>query len=181
MVPETQVLLWSDIESRYLELQGRTVDAGTGYEYLLEWSELSKTIAETGNFLQLATDLNNADKAAQEQLSHFHRVTQPAVTIADAALRRKILAVSSPSVPEDASIVLRRMHTDERAYREENVQLEAEEADLVTEYSQLTGSQMVEYDGQKLTIPEIQRNLQEPARGVREDSGWGWREIKNKS
>src|ERR1700733_14605974 len=100
MITKTHFLLWSDVESRYLELQGRTVDAGTVYEFLLEWSELSKTVAETGTFLQLATDLNTADKAAQKQLSHFHRVTQPAVTIADAALRRKILAVSSPSVPE---------------------------------------------------------------------------------
>jgi oligoendopeptidase F len=178
MIPETQILVWSDLESRYSELQGRRVNSGTVYDFLLEWSELSKAVAETGTFLQLASDLDTADQAAQEQLSHFHRVTQPAVTIAEAALRRKVLAVSSPSVPEDASIVLRRMHTDERAYREENVQPEAEEADLVTEYSQLTGSQMVEYDGQKLTIPEIQRNLQEPARGVREDSWRAWQKSK---
>src|SRR3984885_2834083 len=120
MIPQTQILLWSDLESRYLELQGRTVDAGTVYELLLEWSELSKTVLETGTFLQLATDLDTADQAAQEQLSHFHRVTQPEVTIAEAGLRRKVLATSGPSVPADASIVLRRMHTDERAYREEN-------------------------------------------------------------
>jgi oligoendopeptidase F len=178
MLPETQILVWSDLESRYLELQGRRVTSGTVYDFLLEWSELSKTVAETGTFLQLATDLDTADQVAQEQLSHFHRVTQPAVTIAEAALRRKVLAVSNPSVPEDAIIVLRRMHTDERAYREENVQLEAEEADLVTEYSQLTGSQMVEYDGQKLTIPEIQRKLQEPTRDVREDSWRAWQKSK---
>ena len=46
-------------------------------------------------------------------------------------------------------MVLRRMRTDEMAYREENVQIEAEEADLITEYSRLTGSQMVEYEGQR--------------------------------
>jgi oligoendopeptidase F len=178
MLPETQILVWSDLESRYSELKGRSVNSGTVYDFLLEWSELSKTVAETGTFLQLATDLDTADQAAQEQLSNFHQMTQPAVTIAEAALRRKVLAVSSPSVPEDASIVLRRMHTNELAYREENVQLEAEEADLVTEYSQLTGSQMVEYEGQKLTIPEIQRNLQEPARGLRENSWRAWQKSK---
>jgi oligoendopeptidase F len=178
MIPQTQILLWSDLEPRYLELQGRTVDAGTGYEFLLEWSELSKTVAETSTFLQLAADLDTADEAAQEQLSHFHRVTQPAVTIADAALRRKVLAVTSPNLPEDATIVFRRMGTDERAYREENVQLEAEEADLVSEYSQLTGSQLVEFDGQKLTIPEIQRYLQESDRGIRENSWRAWQKSK---
>jgi oligoendopeptidase F len=178
MIPQTQILVWSDLESRYLELQGRRINAGTVYDFLLEWSELSKAIGETSTFLQLAADLDTADQTAQEQLSHFHRVTQPAVTIADAALRRKVLAVSSPNVPEDATIVLRRMHTDERAYREENVQLEAEEADLITEYSQLTGSQLVEYDGQELTIPEIQRNLQEPDRVIRENSWRAWQKSK---
>jgi len=54
------------------------------------------------------------------------------------------------------------MHSDQLAYREENVPIEAEEADLITEYSRLTGSQLVDYEDQKLTVPEIQRNLQEP-------------------
>ena len=178
MIPETQILVWSDLESRYLELQRRRVDAGTVYDFLLEWSELSKTVEETGTFLQLAADLDTANQNAQEQLSHFHRVTQPAVTIAEATLRRKVLAVGSPNVPLDATIVLRRMHTEERAYREENVQLEAEEADLITEYSQLTGSQLVAYNGQELTIPEIQRNLQEPDRGIRENSWRAWQKSK---
>ena len=70
------------------------------------------------------------------------------------------------------------MHTEERAYREENVQIEAEEADLITEYSQLTGSQLVDYEDQKLTIPEIQRNLQEPDRDIRENSWRAWQKSK---
>jgi oligoendopeptidase F len=178
MIPQTQILVWSDLESRYLELQGRRVDAGTVYDFLLEWSELSKTVEETSTFLKLAADLDTVDQHAQEQLSHFHRVTQPAITIAEATLRRRVLAVSSPNVPEDATIVLRRMRTEERAYREENVQLEAEEADLITQYSQLTGSQLVTYDGQELTIPQIQRNLQEPDRGIRENSWRTWQRSK---
>src|SRR6202035_5757144 len=132
-LPQTQVLVWSDLESRYAELQARSVNTDTVNAFLLEWSELSKTVGETGTFLQLAADLDTADQAAQEQLSHFHQVTQPAVTIADAALRRKVLAVPDPQIPSEAIMVLRRMRTDELAYREENVPIEAEESDLITE------------------------------------------------
>jgi oligoendopeptidase F len=178
MLPQTEIFQWSDLESRYAELEGRALNSGTVYAFLLEWSELSKTVAETGTFLQLAADLDTSDQDAQAQLSHFHRLTQPAVTIADAALRRKALAVPEPNVPPEAAIVLQRMQTDERAYREENVQIEAEEADLMTEYSQLTGSQLVEYEGQKLTIPEIQRKLQEPDRSIRENSWRAWQKTK---
>ena len=177
-LPQTQVLVWSDLESRYAELQARSVNADTVDAFLLEWSELSKTVTETGTFLQLATDLDTADQAAQEQLSHFHQVTQPAVTIADAALRRKVLAVPDPNVPSEATIVLQRMQTDERAYREENVPIEAQEADLITEYSRLTGNQLVEYEGRELTVPEVQRNLQEPDRNVRENSWRAWQKAK---
>jgi oligoendopeptidase F len=177
-LPETQVLVWSDLAPWYAELQARVVNAGSLYDFLLEWSELSKTVGETGTFLQLAADLDTADDAAQEQLSHFYRVTQPAVTIADAALRRKVLAVPDPHIPPEVIMVLRRMRTDEVAYREENVQIEAEESDLITEYSRLTGSQMVEYQGQQLTIPEIQHRLQEPDRSVRENSWRAWQKAK---
>ena len=177
-LPQTQVLVWRDLESRYVELQARPVTPDSVYAFLLDWSELLKTVAETGTFLQLATDLDTTDQGAQEQLSHFHQVTQPAVTIADAALRRKVLAVQKPNVPAEAIIVLQRMETDERAYREENVPIEAEEADLITEYSRLTGSQLVEYEGQELTVPEVQRNLQEPDRDVRENSWRAWQKAK---
>jgi oligoendopeptidase F len=177
-LPQTEILVWGDLEPRFSELQARPVNASGVYAFLLEWSELSKTIGETGTFLQLATDLDTADQAAQERLSHFHRVTQPAVTIADATLRRKVLAVVDPNLPSEAIPVLRRMRTDELAYREENVPIEAEESDLITEYARLTGSQLVDYEGQQLTVPEIQRNLQEPDRSIRENSWRAWQNAK---
>src|ERR1700726_3638619 len=177
-IPSTQVLVWSDLEPHYAELRARPVDNGCLYAFLLDWSELSKTFGETGTYLQLATDLDTADQFAQEQLAHFHQVTQPAVMVAEAALRRKVLAIPNPDLPPEATMVLRRMQTDQLAYREENVPIEAEEADLITEYSRLTGSQLVEYEGQELTVPEVQRNLQEPDRNVRENSWRAWQKAK---
>ena len=50
-------------------------------------------------------------------------------------------------------MLLRRMQTDEVAYREDNVPIEAEEADLITEYSRLTGSQLVDYEGSEAHGP----------------------------
>jgi hypothetical protein len=122
-LPDTKILVWSDLDADYAELLARPVDAGTLYTFLVDWSDLSKSIEETATFLQLAADLNTADVSAQERLSHFHRVTQPAVKIAAAVLRRKVLAVQKPAIPAEAFLVLRRMQTDELIYREENVQI----------------------------------------------------------
>ncbi|HZC58404.1 MAG TPA: M3 family oligoendopeptidase [Chthoniobacterales bacterium] len=177
-LPETQILHWTDLESQYAELQAFPLNAGNTYSFLVRWSELCKTVGETGTFLQLAADLNTADQTAQEQLSHFHRVTQPAVSIADAGLRRKVLAVREPEIPGEANLVLRRMQTDESAYREENVQIVAEESDLVAEYHRITGSQMVDYQGEKKTTPQVVRHLQDPSRNVRESAWRAWQKSK---
>jgi hypothetical protein len=108
------------------------VDNVSLYAFLLDWSELSKTFGEAGTYLKFATYLDTADPFAQEQLAYFHQVTQPAVTVAEAALHQKVLAIPNPDLPPEATMVLRRMQTDQLAYREENVPIEAEEADLIT-------------------------------------------------
>jgi oligoendopeptidase F len=177
-IPKTQILQWSDLEAGYAELQVRQLTGGNVYSFLVDWSELLKRLGETGTFLQLASDLNTADQAAQEQLSHFYRVTQPAATIADAGLRRKVLAVGKPDIPHEAVLVLKRMQTDEAAYREENVQIGAEESDVVAEYNRITGSQMVDYESERITIPQVQRHLQHPDRNVRENAWRAWQKAK---
>jgi oligoendopeptidase F len=175
-LPDTPVLLWSDLEQHYAQLEMRAVDPDNIYDFLLDWSELEKSVAETGTFLQLAVDLNTADSAAFERLSVFYRVIQPKVTIANAALRRKAVAVTNPKLPKEANLVLRRMQTDETVYRKENVPLEAEESELKAEYSRMTGNQVVEFEGRHLTIPEIQRLLQEPDRNARERAWRAWQQ-----
>ncbi|HKM57863.1 MAG TPA: hypothetical protein VJX28_03890 [Chthoniobacterales bacterium] len=47
-LPKTQILQWSDLEARYAELQARPLTGGNAYSFLVEWSDLSKTAAETG-------------------------------------------------------------------------------------------------------------------------------------
>jgi oligoendopeptidase F len=70
------------------------------------------------------------------------------------------------------------MQTDEAAYREENVQIAAEESDIVAEHNRITGSQTVDYDGEHITIPQVQRHLQDPDRDVRENAWRAWQKAK---
>ena len=51
-------------------------------------------------------------------------------------------------------------------------------ADLIAEYSRLTGGQLLDYEDQKLTVPEIQRYLREPDRNIRENSWRAWQKAK---
>ena len=177
-IPETPIKEWSDLEPRYQELTSRVLDDKNAYQFLRDWSDLLKEIEETSTFLNVRSDLNTADEAASEQLSHFNQVTNPKVTVADAALRKRFLSLSAPELPEDALLIRRRMQTDAEAYCEANVPLEADHADLVNEFSRLTGNNLAEYQGEKLTIPQIQEKLRDPDRSIREGVWRAWQQAK---
>jgi oligoendopeptidase F len=177
-IPTTEVLTWSDLEPKYTALNQRNLDPDNLYQFLLDWSDLEKEVEELQTFLTLSVDLNTADEGANDKLVHFNQVTRPKITIANAELRDKVLAVSKPNVPPEAILVLKRMRSDAAAYRRENVPLEAEQAHLVTRYSRLTGSQLVNYDGEKLTIPAILEKLRDGNRGIRERVWRAWQRAK---
>ena len=177
-VPATEVLTWSDLEPKYTALNRRILDSDGLYEFLLDWSDLEKEVEELQTFLTLSVDLNTADEEANDKLVHFNQVTRPKITVANAELRNKVLAVAEPNVPTEAMLVLKRMRSDAMAYRPENVPLEAEQAHLVTRYSRLTGSQLVNYDGEKLTMPAIEEKLRDTSRAIRERAWRAWQRAK---
>jgi oligoendopeptidase F len=177
-IPETAVLTWSDFEPKYAALGKRDLNPDNLYDFLLDWSDLEKEFEELQTFLRLSVDLNTADEEANDRLVHFNQVTRPKVTIAGAELRRKVLAVPTPNLPVEAIPVLKRMRTDAAAFRPENVPLQAEEAHLITQYSRLTGSQLVTFGGQKLTVPAVQEKLRDPDRAVREEAWRAWQRAK---
>src|SRR6201997_2110977 len=177
-IPETPIKEWDELEPRYQELTSRPLSDQTAYQFLLDWSELVKEIEETSTFLNLRSDLNTADESASAQLSHFNQVTNPKVTVADASLRKRFLSLLNPELKADALLIRRRMQTDEEAYCEANVALEADHSDLVNEFSRLTGNNLAEYKGEKLTIPQIQEKLRDPDRSVREGVWRAWQQAK---
>lgn len=177
-IPETPIKEWDELEPRYQELTSRPLSDQTAYQFLLDWSEVVKDIEETSTFLNLRSDLNTADESARAQLSHFNQVTNPKVTVADASLRKRFLSLLNPELKADALLIRRRMQTDQEAYCEANVALEADHSDLGNEFSRLTGNNLAEYKGEKLTIPQIQEKLRDPDRSVREGVWRAWQQAK---
>ena len=177
-IPFTEVLTWSDLESKYAALSRCNLDPDNLYQFLLDWSDLEKEVEELQTSLILSVDLNTADEQANDKLVHFNQVTRPKICVANAELRNKVLAVTEPNIPAEAVLVLKRMRSDAMAYRPQNVPLEAEQAHLVTRYSRLTGSQLVNYEGQKLTIPAIEEKLRDANRGIRERVWRAWQRAK---
>lgn len=177
-IPATEVLTWSDLGPKYTALNQRDLGPDNLYQFLLDWSDLEKEVEELQTFLTLSVDLNTADEIANDLLVHFNQVTRPKITIANAELRNKVLLVPDPDVPAEVILVLKRMRSDSEAYRSANVPLEAGQAHLVTQYSRLTGSQLVNYGDEKLTIPAIQEKLRDARRGIREGAWKAWQRAR---
>lgn len=177
-IPATEVLTWCELESQYAALEQRNLRPDNLYQFLLDWSDLQKEVEELQTFLVLSVDVNTADEKASDQLVHFNQVTRPKITLASAELRNKVLAVKDPELPAEVIPVLKRMRSEAAAYRPQNVPLEAEQAHLIAQYSRLTGSQLVNYDGKKLTVPAIQERLRDPSREVRERVWQAWQRAR---
>jgi hypothetical protein len=99
-IPKTRIQEWDDLEPHYQELTSRVLDDKNAYQFLRDWSDLLKEIEETSTFLNVRSDLNTADEPARAQLSHFNQVTNPKVTVADAALRERFLSLATPELSE---------------------------------------------------------------------------------
>ncbi|HEX8919186.1 MAG TPA: M3 family oligoendopeptidase [Chloroflexota bacterium] len=163
---------WSEIEPRYRDLLGRTVDAGTADSFLRDWTAVSAAVFEAQQRLKIATDQNTADEDAKHRYGAFMDAVFPAYQAAEQELRQKFLA--SGVVPEGLAVPLKRMREQVELFREDNVLLLAEEQKLSTEYFAITGAQTVQWQGREVPAMRMVAELQNPDRAIREQA---WRLI----
>ena len=168
------------LEPHYRELLARAVDGADGLEQLiLDRSDLDALVAECTANLYIATTRNTQDKAAEGAYLAFVRDVDPRLKPLASALDRKI--ASSPhadALPRARyEVLLRALRVDIELFREENIPLETELAELDQRYSQVAGRMTVEFDGQVRTMPQMARFLEENDRALRERA---WRAINDR-
>jgi oligoendopeptidase F len=161
----------------YDELLNRPVATADDLEQLiLDRSDLDALVAECSANLYIATTRNTEDKAAEAAFLGFVREVEPKLKPIASALDRKIAA--SPlagALPAGRyEVLLRALKVDIELFREENIPLETELAELDQKYNQTIGRMTVDFDGQTRTMPQMARFLEEADRGLRERA---WRAI----
>ncbi|MFM7133277.1 MAG: M3 family oligoendopeptidase [Planctomycetota bacterium] len=161
----------------YDELLNRPVATADDLEQLiLDRSDLDSLVAECSANLYIATTRNTEDKAAEAAFLGFVREVEPKLKPIASALDRKIAA--SPlagALPAGRyEVLLRALKVDIELFREENIPLETELAELDQKYNQTIGRMTVDFDGQTRTMPQMARFLEEADRGLRERA---WRAI----
>lgn len=161
---------WDQIEPHYRDLIARPLSQSNLHAWLLEWSHLSKLVSETKNRMYVATTVDTTDTAAEQSYSHFLDEIYPKTQAADQTLKQKLL--ESGLEPENFTIPLRNLRDQADLFREANLPLLSEELKIITEYDKVFGAQTVEWEGQELTIYQLQPVYMELDRSRREQA---WR------
>jgi oligoendopeptidase F len=157
---------WAEIEPYHKDLAARSLTAANVAEWLADWTALDERITEMYSRLHLATTQNTADKEADERFRSFLDHIQLQVEAAEQKLRKNLLA--SGLEPDGFQLPLKKMRAEAELFREANLPLLAQERKLAIQYDQIIGAQMVEWEGQQVTISQLRPVYQETDRSKRE-------------
>ena len=168
------------LEPHYRELLGRAIASADHLEQLiLDRSDLDAVVSECTANLYIATTRNTEDKKAEAAYLSFVREVDPKLKPLSSELDKKI--ATSPhadALPKTRyEVLLRGMRVDIELFREANIPLETELAELDQKYNQTIGRMTVEFDGATRTMPQMGRFLEENDRAVREKA---WRAMNER-
>lgn len=157
---------WDQIAPYYDALAGMPLDDSSLDDWLGRWSRLEELVAEAGTLAMTAYTGNTADAELEAAYLRFSTEVFPRMDEQQVRLARLLLAtgLSRPGLEE----LLRQFRTDARIFREENVPIFAELEGLGATYQKITGGLGVEWEGERVTIPQLQPHMQSDDREVRE-------------
>jgi oligoendopeptidase F len=169
-IPQTPQSLadaaWDDIAPYYAALAAAPLSADTVEAWLDAWSRLSAVVDEAGTVAMIAYTCDTADAGKEAANLRWSSEIFPKVGEQNVHLAERLAALGWTR--EDMAVVLRGFRTDIEIFREENVPLFAELEEHIAQYQKITGGLDAEWDGARVTIPQLQPYLRERDRGVRE-------------
>jgi oligoendopeptidase F len=173
-LPETAVPLldweWSQLEPYFQDLIKRPLSESSVSRWMADWSELSKLLDESYWRLYDATAIDTTNEGAVGRFNRFLDEIRPKAKAREQKLKEKLLA--SGIEPEGYEVPLRDMRAQAELFREANLPLLSEDKKLSIAYDKIIADQTVLWDGQEVTLPQLQPVYQELDRGRREGA---WR------
>lgn len=157
---------WSQFEPYFQDLITRHLDATSSTSWLADWTRLSELLNELRTRLYIGTTVDTTDKDAERRFfAYLDNIFQPMET-ANQKLKEKLLA--SGIQPQGFEIQLRDMRADAELFRAENLPLFAEDEKLGNEYDKIIGAQTVQWEGEEVTLLQLEPIYQDVDRAVRE-------------
>lgn len=130
------------------------------------WTHLSRLLNELYWRLYVATTVDTNDGQAERRFNRYLDEIHPAAQAAEQQVKEKLLA--SGLEPENFSVPLRKIQTQAAIFRQENLPLLIQLEKLKNRYDQIVGAQTVTWEGEEITLPQLQPVYQDTDRSRRE-------------
>jgi oligoendopeptidase F len=156
------VTTWDAIKPYLDDLVDREINSLADFQRFLEDdSEIEAVISDDAAWRYIKKSCNTADKEINERFNYFITEISPHLSLYSDKLSKKI--TFSPFAKEVGlpgfSIVLGKLETANRLFREENIPLGTEIGLKTNEVNSLRGTMEVELDGEKMTIMQAEDRL----------------------
>ena len=154
------------IKPYFDELLSSPLDNSNIKIWLSQWSDLDALISEGGTWIHVNASCHTDNKEFEKTLLDYEQGFVPDYKKMDHALSTKF--IESGLVPQGMEIPLKNMRTEQALFRNENLPLETQLAELSNEYGKLQGAWSVEFEGQSRTREAMQQYQEENDRPLRE-------------
>jgi oligoendopeptidase F len=139
-------------------------------QWMLDWSAVSRLASEVASRLYVAVTVDTTDEAAETHFMRFNEELLPQLRIYANQLRAKLVA--SGLKPDNFDVQLKKFNAALDLFREANLPLFTQQEGLGVEYDKVVGAQTVEWNGEEVTLSQLNVEAQNPDREIREDA---WR------
>ena len=170
---------WESIEPLMNDLRDRKLSCSNCLEtFIADRSSLSEVISEARARLYIDMTCHTDDEEIQKSWMQFVENVQPKLSeYSDILNRRLVEHESLDDLPERFGILVKGIKTDIAIFREENIPLSTQATKLVTEYNEICGAQMVEFDGEQKTFAQMAIYFENTDRKIREDA---WKAVSER-
>ena len=146
--------------------------------FIADRSSLSEVISEARARLYIDMTCHTDDEEIQKSWMQFVENVQPKLSeYSDILNRRLVEHESLDDLPERFGILVKGIKTDIAIFREENIPLSTRVTKLVTEYNEICGAQMVEFDGEQKTFAQMAIYFENTDRKIREGA---WKAVSER-
>ena len=170
---------WESIEPLMNDLRDRKLSCSNCLEtFIADRSSLSEVISEARARLYIDMTCHTDDEDIQKSWMQFVENVQPKLSeYSDILNRRLVEHQALDELPERFGILVKGIKTDIAIFREENIPLSTQATKLVTEYNEICGAQMVEFDGEQKTFAQMAIYFENTDRKIREGA---WKAVSER-
>ena len=155
---------WDVLAPSYEELALRPLEDLEAW--LRDWSELESFVGEAATLASISYSADTRDPEKERLHLLWASEIQPRLGEQGDRLARRLL--EADGMPAGLETALRRFRNQVGLFRSENLPLQGELSRLSAAYQKLTGGMTVDWDGERLTLPQVAARIGEPDRAVRE-------------